>query len=145
VNESPDGSSDPGRASTPAPSFISKAKSELDIIDPLFPSAVTDALVNVVLPKSASTASEQVEGHSSGLSTIHSAEDWPGGVAESLILVEKVQPAVSSLTRKVQISSDTLTEALIVSPGEVGYKYEARLTRYPPFTLASPHISYQEL
>jgi hypothetical protein len=60
---------------------------------------VTEMLVNVTVPKSASAASVQLLVHTTGLSVITSALTAVG--AELVITVENVQPAVLSTTFSV--------------------------------------------
>src|SRR5665213_4348523 len=61
------------------------------------------------------------------------------------ITVENVQPAVLSMTSSVHSPPDSSTDAVIELPGDTGYCDGERGTMYPPFTLASPYISYHAL
>jgi hypothetical protein len=101
---------------------------------------VTDMLVNATVPKSASAACEQLLVHTPGFSVITSALVASG--AELVITVENVQPAVLSMTSSVHSPPDNSTDAVIELPGDTGYCDGERVTMYPPFTLASPYISY---
>jgi hypothetical protein len=82
------------------PSLHSTAITALEVMLPVpVVLEVTDALVNVTVPKSASGASVQLPVHTSGLSVITSALTAAG--AELVITVENVQPAVLSTTLSV--------------------------------------------
>ena len=125
----PAGLSNPGSRETllgPLPSSIPKLG--VEEIDPVTPFAVAEAFAKVTLVVLAREVCEQLEVHTSGLSTIHSADVCSGAGDGSAMEVDDDHPAVSSVTTSDHVEPERLTEARTTTPGATGYLDVARST-----------------
>ncbi len=142
---SPEALSGPGVANTVVPllAIITVADAEKAEIDPLVPSFVAVALVKVTDPKSASAVRAHRGSHTSGRSTIHSADSCAAEkeIAEGVY----VHPCVESVISRVHSLSTTLTDADIASPAYTLSEGTLvwMLTSSPLLMSLSPYISYQ--